>query len=138
MWICSALLITSGFFGQGVVLCLQRGEAARLEVSGNDGRCVGDRQVVSRVQSTSYRQASRATQPHDHGCEDIELAESAVRSLACDSDSVRAAPVAVIAGAFPRHDTARLRDFVPSKGHWPPASRFRDILAVHTTVILLI
>lgn len=138
VWFCSTLLVASGFFGQGVVLCIQRGEAARLEVSGNDGRCVGDIQRSSGVQSAGYRQTGLATQPHNHGCKDVELAESVVRSPAWDSDSLKTTPVVVSAGAFPHHKTAGLRDLAPFNRPWPPAHPIRNSPTVRLTAPLLI
>lgn len=143
VWFCCTLLVASGLFGQGVVLCLPRGEAARLEVSGDDGRCVGNRQNSSpvrfEVSSSDHDQAGpNETPAHEHGCEDVELAESLARSPVGDTDALKTAPVILVAGVPPRRDASGLRALQPSKHFWPPAPAFRDVLAVRTTVSLLI
>lgn len=143
MWFCCTLLVASGLFGQGVVLCVPRGQAARLEVSGNDGRCIGNRQNVTTVRfevsPSGYDQAGpNETPAHEHGCEDVELAESLARSTAGDTDALKTAPVILVAGVPPRRDASSFRALQPSKHFWPPAPAFRDVLAARTTVSLLI
>lgn len=140
LWLCSTLLVVTGVSGRGLVVCVPTGESARLEVSGDNGKCLGDSNRAGGIASVGYESAGlRDLPPHDHGCEDVSLAEAPAHLTVWGSDTFLTIPSFVLPALFPRKQAGievgsrlRLRR-LPI-----PDTRSSDVYAVRTTVTLLI
>lgn len=135
---CSTLLVIAGVLGQGFVLCIPTGEAARLEVSGEDGKCVRHR--AEGVEAAGHDTAGlRSSPPHDHGCEDVALAEAPAHLAGWNTDTYLTAPAFVVSAAFPATDPGvQVQNLTRLRRLPIPDPGFTDVYAVRTTVSLLI
>jgi hypothetical protein len=140
LWLCSTLLVVTGVLGRGLVVCVPAGESARLEVSGDNGKCLGDSDRAGGFASVGNESAGlRGLPSHDHGCEDIALAEAPVHLPVWGSDTFLTTPSFVLSAVFPRKEAGVEVGSLPRLRRLPiPDTRSTDVYAVRTTVTLLI
>lgn len=136
--LCSTLLVIAGVLGQGFVLCVPTGEAARLEVSDDNGKCV--RQHPDGFKSGGVGTAELiGVTPHNHGCEDIALTEAPAHLAGWSTDTYLTAPAFVVSAAFPATGPGVQVQSLTRPRRLPiPDPVFTDVHAVRTTVSLLI
>lgn len=138
LWLLSATLVLSGVMGRGFVLCVPADGTARLEVSGEDGRCQQDGGV--RADAAGHAAAALAGDSlRCHGCEDVTLSAGIARVSAAGANPFSAVPPLVPAATIPQHHAAAEFEARPARPRARLASpHSSDVYAVRTTVALII
>ncbi|MBA4065729.1 MAG: hypothetical protein C0501_18820 [Isosphaera sp.] len=136
LWLCSAALVFSGVLGRGFVLCLPADGAARLEVSGDDGRCLDVEGIRSEAGGSEGSLTSDSL--HCHGCEDVTISDGAAQRPATGADYLVAPPLLFVTMPPRLAPTVAFTSRLSRDRNSLMHPRSSDVHTVRKTVILLV